>query len=145
MSHISKAKVNVVFNNETLLQKSLLSLKNVTVLQNAFLYRETGTKREIDKSKGLFDYVVQDEKDNTLRVGFKKNGDGVFEVYYDDWGESGRFSHKVINKTSDWYVAYSTAEAIKEAAKEQFIDFNIDVFEDEETEEIVIDAQESIW
>jgi len=144
MSHISKAKAKIQFNNQYLLEKSLLSLKGVKILQDTYLFRETGSRREIDKSKGKFDYVIQKDNNKTLRVGIKKNND-TYDVYYDNWGETGRFANEVVSKLNDWYIAYSTAEAIKQTAKEKFEDYNINVFEDEESGEIIVEAQENIW
>ena len=65
--------------------------------------------------------------------------------YYDNWGLSGKFANTVVNKLNDWYIAYTAAEAIKEKAKEEYNDYNINVFEDEETGEIIVEAQENIW
>ena len=146
MSHISKAKVKVELKDKNLLEKSLLSLKDVRILKNEYLYRETGVTRVKDTTSGIFDYVIQSKKDHTLRVGLRKNRKtDTFEVYYDNYGKTGEFAKPIVNKLNDWYVGYLTAETIKQSAQQEYSDFNIDVFEDEETGEIVVEAQEKLW
>ena len=144
MSHISKAKAKVKITDKNILEQSLTSLKNVKILKNSYLYRELGGNHRKKDLSQKFDYVIVDKQDKTLTIGLKLNSNGEYNIYYDNWGESGKFGEKVMNKLNDWYLGYATLKTIKESTEENFENFNFNVFENDNGE-IVIEAEESVW
>ncbi len=106
MSHITKGTIAVKINDEDLLIKALLGLGTVT--RNDQLYRVGyGLTSE------TYDLVLTSEKNNQYRIGYKKNRDGSWSQYQEDYGNLGQWTKQISEKIQDRYIAYHYERELK--------------------------------
>ena len=103
MSHIMRGKVAIAFNDEAVLRKALATLGNVLENQHATIATGTGT---FARSPERYPLVLESSSNKNYRMGFKKEADGNFHPFFDEWGDLGRWCKEVNAATQDRYIAY---------------------------------------
>lgn len=103
MSHIVRGKVDLAYTDAEILKKALGTIGNVlenaraTVALGGGNYQHSGEK---------FDLVLQDRRNTQYRLGFRREANGGFVPYYDQFSSLGRWCDESLEQVKDRYIAY---------------------------------------
>ena len=109
MSHIVRGQVDLAYTDIEVLKKALASIGEVH--ENEFATIATGVGYA--KSGERYPLVLQSRGQADFRVGFKREANGGFAPYYDEWGDLGRWCNQANAAVKDRYIAYHYEKQLK--------------------------------
>lgn len=102
MSHIVRGQVKLAYTDEEVLRKALATIGVVLENQRATIATGVGYKQNGEN----YPIVLEATANKDFRIGFKREANGAFVPYYDNFGELGKWCAQANAALTDRYIAY---------------------------------------